>query len=83
MASVCIKAARVRFTTEAIWCALRSMRGSYSCVRSNCNQAKALQQISRASRAKVRQNRLRPVLRSAWGSAMTLEPLLFSHSLRG
>src|SRR6218665_1786852 len=60
IASACTSAARLRLTSEAICCAVCSVRGSNSSARSVCNQARMLPTSSTASRKKVRQKMLLP-----------------------
>ena len=66
-----MRAVRVKLTTVAIWWALRKTRGSYSCVRNICSQAKLLHKINKTNRKKVRQKRLSLTLRGARSKAST------------
>src|SRR6185312_14401780 len=68
MASEYTSAARLRFTSEAICCAVWMARGSYSSARNVWNQATVLPISRSASRKNVRQNRLRPRLPGAASS---------------
>src|SRR5688572_12865464 len=63
IASEYTSAARVRFTSEAIWCAVWMARGSYSSERKVCSQATVQPISSSASRKNVRQKRLKPSFR--------------------
>src|SRR5437868_6615160 len=60
MASEYTSAARVRFTSEAIWWAVWIARGSYSSARKVCSQATVQPTSSSTSKKKVRQKRLSP-----------------------
>ena len=60
IASECTSAARLRLTSEAICCAVCSVRGSNSSARSVCSQARMLPTSSSASKKNVRQKRFSP-----------------------
>ncbi len=60
MASACTRAARLRLTSDAICCAVCSVRGSNSRARSVCSQARMLPTSSSANRKNVRQKRFSP-----------------------